>query len=170
MSNIYVNQVIVGSDTLLDLTSDTITPDRLYSGFTAHGADGSPIIGTLSSAPIGILHYDYNIGYISSGSWIYENPTRTYTDIYEAVSGHRYLITLGGSVGSRFRAMFTTTDITTITSGTVSGTQIVNQNNPAKYANASFTASADGYILVAKDNVGVSGLHSYVYDGTEAWP
>ena len=25
--------------------------------------------------------YDYNSGYVSNGSWIYENPTNTYVDI-----------------------------------------------------------------------------------------
>ena len=29
--------------------------------------------------------YDYNSGYVSNGSWIYENPTNTYVDIYRVV-------------------------------------------------------------------------------------
>ena len=38
---------IVFSDTvLMDLTSDTITKDKLLKGYTAHGADGEPITGT----------------------------------------------------------------------------------------------------------------------------
>lgn len=162
------NKIIYDGNTLIDLTEDTIRADRLYKGFTAHGADGEIIVGTLSTAPIMPIYYDYNIGYISGGSWVYENPTQTYIDIYEVREGHRYLITLGANVGSRFRAMFTTTDITTKTSGTVSGTQIINTNNPAMYANASHTAVSDGYILVAKDNVGKSGIYSYVYD-SEGW-
>lgn len=33
---------------LLDLTGDTVTPDTLLEGFTAHGKDGAPIVGTLT--------------------------------------------------------------------------------------------------------------------------
>lgn len=41
-----VNRVDYGGSTLIDLTADTVTADSLLSGFTAHGADGEPIIGT----------------------------------------------------------------------------------------------------------------------------
>ena len=133
-------------------------------GYTAHDRDGEPITGTNRMVNMDTLEYDYNIGYIAAGTWNYENPTRTYTDIYEVQAGHKYIVSLGANVGSRFRAMFTTVDIRTKTSGSVTGTQIINQNNPAAYANASYTAQEDGYILVAKDNVGKTGLYTYVYD------
>ena len=110
--------------------------------------------------------YDFNKGWIDSGGvWTYEYPTQTYTDIYAVTSGHKYSLRLGAVVGSRFRAMFTTTDVTQITGGTVSGTQIIYTSNPSAYAKASdFTAPSNGYILVSKDNTGVSGLHSYLFD------
>lgn len=60
--------------------------------------------------------------------------------------------------------MFTTTDITTVTSGSVVGTSIVNVNNPAAYRNASYTAPSDGYIVIGKDNIGESGIFTYVFD------
>lgn len=41
-----VSKVIFGSQTLIDLTGDTITADKLKSGYTAHGANGEPIVGT----------------------------------------------------------------------------------------------------------------------------
>ena len=108
--------------------------------------------------------YDYNLGYVDNGVWKYENPTRTYVDIYEVLEGHTYSIRLGATVGSRFRCMFTTTDITQTTSN-VTGTKIINTNSPAALAVVpDFTAPSNGYIIVAKDNVGVSGLISYVYD------
>ena len=112
--------------------------------------------------------YDYNCGYVSNGSWIYENPTNTYVDIYRIEAGCSYFITLGGTVGTRFRVMFTTEDVTQAT-GTVVGTSIKNLNNPSPYANAAYTADEDGYIIVAKDNIGASGLISYVYNRTEKW-
>ncbi len=110
--------------------------------------------------------YDYNSGYVSNGSWIYENPTNTYVDIYRVEAGCSYFITLGGTVGTRFRVMFTTEDVTQ-TTGTVVGTSIKNLNNPSPYANAAYTADEDGYIIVAKDNIGASGLGSYVYNRAE---
>ena len=46
MANQYVSKVVLGSETLIDLTADTITADKLASGVTAHGKDGAPITGT----------------------------------------------------------------------------------------------------------------------------
>ena len=40
-----INKVVYGDQVLIDLTSDTVTADKLLSGFTAHGKDGSPIEG-----------------------------------------------------------------------------------------------------------------------------
>lgn len=40
-----INKVIYGTRVLMDLTGDTVTADKLLSGFTAHGKDGSPIEG-----------------------------------------------------------------------------------------------------------------------------
>ena len=44
-----VNKVILGSDTVLDLTSDTVTPETLLVGTTAHNAKGEIITGTLEA-------------------------------------------------------------------------------------------------------------------------
>lgn len=41
-----INKVVYGDQVLIDLTGDTVTADKLLSGFTAHGKDGSPIEGT----------------------------------------------------------------------------------------------------------------------------
>ena len=35
-----VSKVVYGGRTLIDLTGDNITADKLKSGYTAHGADG----------------------------------------------------------------------------------------------------------------------------------
>lgn len=158
-----INKIVYSGNTLIDLTSDTVTADKLCAGYTAHAADGSLITGTMAMIPMEAYITELNQGYVASGTWKYENPTRTYVDIYEVIAGHRYFITLGGNVGSRFRCMFTTTDVSTVTSD-VAGTNIINTNNPAAYANASYTTSEDGYIVVAKDNVGKTGIKSYVYD------
>lgn len=41
-----ISKVIYGGNTLIDLTSDTLEPDKLLKGYTAHGADGEPVTGT----------------------------------------------------------------------------------------------------------------------------
>ena len=41
-----ISKVIYGGNTLIDLTADTITKDKLLKGYTAHGADGEVITGT----------------------------------------------------------------------------------------------------------------------------
>jgi hypothetical protein len=46
MPNQYVNKVVYGGDTLIDLTADTITASDLASGVTAHDKSGAPITGT----------------------------------------------------------------------------------------------------------------------------
>lgn len=45
-SNQYINKVVYGSKTLIDLTGDTVEASSLLSGVTAHGKSGSPITGT----------------------------------------------------------------------------------------------------------------------------
>lgn len=42
----YNNKIIFGGETLIDLTSDTVSPDKLQKGITAHDKSGAPITGT----------------------------------------------------------------------------------------------------------------------------
>ena len=44
----YVSKVIYGNQTLIDLTDDTINASRILSGYTAHGSDGAPLVGSCS--------------------------------------------------------------------------------------------------------------------------
>lgn len=46
MPNQYVNKVVYGGTTLIDLTADTITAADLASGVTAHDKSGATITGT----------------------------------------------------------------------------------------------------------------------------
>ena len=49
-SNPYVNKVEFGGNTLIDLTSDTATPDKVIQGMTFHDKSGTPQTGTLEPA------------------------------------------------------------------------------------------------------------------------
>ena len=44
-----INKVEYGGNTLIDLTSDSVTPENLISGVTAHDASGKKITGTFDS-------------------------------------------------------------------------------------------------------------------------
>jgi len=46
MANQYYNKIIVNGLTKIDLTSDTVVPDKLLEGYTAHDKSGAPITGT----------------------------------------------------------------------------------------------------------------------------
>lgn len=41
-----ISKVIYGGQTLIDLTADTVTADKLLTGYKAHGADGEIVEGT----------------------------------------------------------------------------------------------------------------------------
>ncbi len=47
-SNPYPNKIEYAGVVKLDLTSDTVEPSKLFSGYTAHDNSGAPIVGTYS--------------------------------------------------------------------------------------------------------------------------
>ena len=46
MPNKYINKLVVGNETKFDLTSDSVTADKLLKNITAHDKSGAPITGT----------------------------------------------------------------------------------------------------------------------------
>lgn len=67
MADKNVNQVIINGETVLDLTSDTVTSAKLVEGATAHNRSGASITGTL----------------IDTGNYEYVWAKYTYGDVYE---------------------------------------------------------------------------------------
>lgn len=53
-TNQHTNKVIYGNTVLIDLTADTVTADKILTGFTAHDQGGAVITGTCA--------YDVNSG------------------------------------------------------------------------------------------------------------
>ena len=43
-----VNKVVFNGQVQIDLTNDTVTADKILSGYTAHGKDGNGITGNLT--------------------------------------------------------------------------------------------------------------------------
>lgn len=110
---------------------------------------------------------DFNCGWVGTGNgvWTYEKPTKSYLDIYCLQAGHKYFLTLGDIVGTRFRVMFSTTDISTVSSGTVTGVAVntSNYNNPAPNQSLYYSPDKDGYLIIQKDNAGSTGIKTYLY-------
>lgn len=46
MADKNISKVVYGGKTLIDLTADTVTADKLLNTYTAHDKSGAPIIGT----------------------------------------------------------------------------------------------------------------------------
>ena len=57
MANEFVNKVIVNGETKLDLTGDTVTPDSLLQGVTAHDSSGNEITGTMKIPSMFVSQY-----------------------------------------------------------------------------------------------------------------
>ena len=53
-SNLYINKVVVGGVTRVDLTGDTVDASHLAEGYTAHDASGAPVTGTMTSGEGGL--------------------------------------------------------------------------------------------------------------------
>ena len=51
-----VNKIIFGDQTLVDLTTDTVTEKSLMRGYSAHSADGSPIEGLYTPGEFNVEH------------------------------------------------------------------------------------------------------------------
>lgn len=47
-----VNKVVYGTSVLVDLTEDTVTSDKMLSGYTAHDKSGVQITGTVTFATV----------------------------------------------------------------------------------------------------------------------
>ena len=67
-----VSKVVYNGNTLIDLTSDTVTADKLAKGYTAHTQAGELITGTMESG--GGATYDDYITYITGASTSWTAP------------------------------------------------------------------------------------------------
>lgn len=65
MSDKKVSKVEYAGETLIDLTADTVTPEVLKSGYTAHTASGEQIVGTnqdVDPSSLGNIYRKYSYG------------------------------------------------------------------------------------------------------------
>lgn len=78
-----INKVVFGSKTLIDLTGDTVTPDTLAVGATAHDKTGAPIVGTMSSGSGDRFgaNYDFWVGALDANGKLDFIPTGNPVDL-----------------------------------------------------------------------------------------
>ena len=111
MTNSNVNKVVLGNETLVDLTGDTVTAARLLSGYTAHDASGAQITGTYTGgeAEAGTVTQDQD-GYLvldDDSGMTYQTVSKTYTpsetaqtDTITASSGYDAIQQVNVDVGA----------------------------------------------------------------------
>ena len=99
------NQVIVNGETILDLRSDTVTPETLQKGYTAHDKSGTKITGTLEASSVSVQP--------SKSVTITSNGTATITPDagYDAMSSVDVTVDVasGGGGGAGFKVTFPAT-------------------------------------------------------------
>lgn len=76
MANQYINKIVVGGETKLDLTGDTVVPEKLAKGYKAHDKSGAEITGTMGTADIslGIIGASVGNGVIAKSVDADEKP------------------------------------------------------------------------------------------------
>lgn len=150
---------------------DLITNAITYQGETPSSNSPSDLSQAILDMQIAMgsvkLHaFDTDLGYVdNSGAWVWGGDTVSYSDVYPIENGLQYALLLFSPPGTRFRAMYTPTDMRTVTSGYIDGTNVINLSDPTAGASKSFTVSLPegydtGYLVVAKDNVGAQNIRT----------
>lgn len=63
------NKVVYGNQTLIDLTGDTATADKILRGYTAHDRTGSSVTGTAGATVTNkLLKFPSSMGSVSNQS------------------------------------------------------------------------------------------------------
>jgi hypothetical protein len=79
-----VNKVVFGGETIINLTNDTVTPDTLAEGVTAHDASGKAITGRMAQTGGEAMESHYFEGTIGN------YPYYVWVDIYPNNRAHWY--------------------------------------------------------------------------------
>lgn len=143
-------------------------------GIPPSGGDGSIVIPIdqkyltialdgVNTVLVSPYQEDFIPGYVDSGTaqWIPQNSTNNRSDFYYLEQNTLYWLGLGGTVGSRFRAILLSDNPYTAT-GNISGTRFMNVNDPTAYQNVVFVNTDRSYLAVQKDNASVDGLKTYL--------
>ena len=64
------SKFVIGGETVLDLTGDTVSASNLLYGYTAHGSDGSTITGTVNHNEQSSVTVSSNTITVPAGLWL----------------------------------------------------------------------------------------------------
>ena len=159
------------------LITKQVTANGSYSA-SSDSADGYSAVEV--AVPIlrqNPIQSDLDSGYVNhtvSGdttNWVYQAASNNRSDVYRVKANTRYLFSLSGVVGTRFRILFSETSpvgTTTNISG-VYVNKLFNQGynlngSPQPYAVGYYTTPGDGYITIQKDNAGTNGIVVYMFE------
>ena len=95
-NNQYVNKVVFGNDTLIDLSGDTVYVGALLSGYTAHDASGAPINGGIQYR----TGLDLVLGFENNGTYGITVPFGCYSQGTLMVPGIKMSIPASGTTNS----------------------------------------------------------------------
>lgn len=95
-----INKVIFGDQTLIDLSSDTVTPRNLLKGYKAYQADGTPIEGLFD--PSGDTGNYIKKVIRKNGTYIASfELVDGYSEVKVVVESAKYRTTIDGEVQNR---------------------------------------------------------------------
>lgn len=119
------------------------------------------------------LETDFTGGYIdyaNANRWVPQDNDDNLSTIYELTSGHAYMICLGATVSTRFRATVFATDVRGATQ-TITGKNYTSESNPAAYSGVYFinnNSTYNKFLVIQTSNDGTSDVITYLLDVTEA--
>lgn len=136
-----VNKVVYTNRTLIDLTNDTVTPDTLKKGYTAHDKSGAPIIGTFEGDDTDIIDRILTAGL---------------TDGYKHFSDDGTIISTIDSQGRILTKIFSNDFMTCTT--------VLTDTNGTELGRTVKTFSADSSTIVTTDSKGQRLVKSFTND------
>ena len=189
-NNQYTNKVEIGNDTIIDLTSDTVTPSKLAAGETAHDRSGAPITGTavdldgLTASTTDPTDDDLFVTKENGGSWVKKSLLKLYNYIKDKLGIYIGTTTdwglLSDAQKAKYKLLFFTDDGETGTAYDIPyktsdvGTALDSINNDlTKHSFAQgvqitqgsdYTIPSDGYLRCV--NGSITSLASVKINGT----
>lgn len=167
------NKVVYDGRTLVDLTADTVDASVLLAGYTAHGKDGSAIVGTFDPLnmfyPVGSYYEtsdaDFDPNTAWGGTWVLETAGQVHIS-----AGTGY--TIGATGGSTTKSY---TPQGSVQNHTLTVNEMPSHTHRGMYSSGTGTSAgmagvatnhwyANGYL----ESTGGGAGHNHGFSGTQA--